>query len=90
MVKFECATMWCDCFVGAAGTASLAAWPSANLPNSHAHQSRSEFNTKRIMGKKPMCRGEASSTSRSMRLNSSKHAHAPLAARPLKNLPIAM
>ena len=36
------------------------------------------------------CCATTDRTSSSMRLNSSKHAHAPDAARPLKNLPIAL
>ena len=36
-----------------------------------------------------ICAAITDSTSRSMRLNSSKHAHAPDEARPLKNLAIA-
>jgi hypothetical protein len=36
-----------------------------------------------------ICCATTESTSRSMRLNSSKHAHAPAAATPLKNLAIA-
>ena len=36
-----------------------------------------------------ICCATTDSTSMSMRLNSSKHAHAPELARPLKNLPIA-
>ena len=36
------------------------------------------------------CCATTLSTSRSMRLNSSKHAHAPDIANPLKNFPIAM
>ena len=36
------------------------------------------------------CCATTERTSRSMRLNSSKHAHAPEDAKPLKNLPIWM